>query len=281
MSPGEGEVGDRHRVRELEGRGELVACVALQEEIWGPGFDERVPPSILEVARRTGGVVAGAFGASGKLDAFVFGLTGWVDGGPLHWSDMLGVRPELRDAGLGTRLKAHQRRRCLEQGITRMVWTYDPLEARNGWVNLMKLGAVARRYIRDLYGPGDSPLHRGLGTDRLLVEWELAGPGGSPETRGGRDAEELPRPPRAFSVREGVPEPEEPVRVETLPVRVPVPRDIQALKRSHPEVARAWRRSVRSALEAALESGGVVAGMIRPPDRPVVDLVVRRAASRS
>jgi len=38
---------------------------------------------------------------------------------------------------------------------------------------LNRLGAICREYLPNLYGVTTSPLHRGLATDRLLVEWRL------------------------------------------------------------------------------------------------------------
>ncbi len=160
-------------IRALASSADFEQCLALQERTWGPDFTEAVPPSILRITERTGGTAGGAFDPEGRLVGFVFGLAGIEDGEPIHWSDMLAVRPERRGSGLGRRLKCWQRDRCLERGVTRMYWSYDPLESRNAWLNLGRLGAVAREYVPDMYGAGDSPLHSGIGTDRLIVTWEL------------------------------------------------------------------------------------------------------------
>jgi predicted GNAT superfamily acetyltransferase len=154
---------------------EYVACVDLQEEIWGAGFREQVSAAILMIANKMGGVAAGAFDEEDRLLGFVFGLTGVKDGGLAHWSDMLAVRPELRDLGLGTRLKAFQRELLLERGIGLMHWTFDPLQARNAYVNFAKLGITTREYVENMYGETASPLHR-VGTDRLVARWEIDSP---------------------------------------------------------------------------------------------------------
>ena len=150
---------------------EFRGCVALQEETWGHGFSERVAPAILKVAQILGGVSAGAYAADGSLAGFVFGMTGVRDGETVHWSDMLAVRRGIRDSGLGARLKAYQRQVLLDQGITTMFWTFDPLQSRNAYLNFAKLGIVVREYARDMYGQTDSPLHRGIGTNRFIALW--------------------------------------------------------------------------------------------------------------
>lgn len=250
-----------YRIRPLASRAEWKACVRLQEETWGEGFAERVPTAILGIAARLGGVISGAFDAGGELAGFVFGLTGLEDGAPVHWSDMLAVRAADRGRGLGVALKLHQRERLLAMGVRRVLWTFDPLEALNARLNLTRLGAVARTYVRDMYGESDSPLHRGIGTDRLLVEWVLDSPrvrdrtegtGGGIATHAGDAVPVLAGSQRA----DGLFVPGEPDPGRTEPrLLASIPRSIQEIKAQDPELARAWRAATRAALEPYMEGG--------------------------
>jgi predicted GNAT superfamily acetyltransferase len=52
-------------------------------------------------------------------------------------------------------------------------WTYDPLEIKNAYLNIEKLGAISRRYNINQYGITSSPLQGGLPSDRLIAEWWL------------------------------------------------------------------------------------------------------------
>jgi len=52
-------------------------------------------------------------------------------------------------------------------------WTFDPLVARNAWLNLGKLGAVADRFERAFYGEMTDEINRGDRTDRLVIRWDL------------------------------------------------------------------------------------------------------------
>src|SRR5207302_11387398 len=155
---------------------EFAACVELQRITWGASFSELVPATILMPAARYGGVASGAFDPGGRLVGFVFGISGWHDGKPMHWSDMLGVLPELRNHHLGEQLKHHQRELVLRLGIDTIMWTFDPLESRNAHFNLIRLGATAREYRVNEYGDSISPLHRGIGTDRLVAHWAITSP---------------------------------------------------------------------------------------------------------
>ena len=160
-------------IRPLDSIADYRACVRLQQETWGEGFSEQVPLAILKVSRILGGVATGAFDVQGRLVGFVFGMTGVRHGEMVHWSDMLAVRREWRDLGLGTILKREQRREVMALGVRTMHWTFDPLQSRNAHMNLVRLGAVMREYEIDMYGESGSPLHEGIGTDRFVVTWEM------------------------------------------------------------------------------------------------------------
>jgi predicted GNAT superfamily acetyltransferase len=261
---------DAYTIRSLHTLDDLTACCRLQEEVWGAGFSETAPVSILKATRRLGGVVGGAFDAAGELAGFVFGFTGVEDGRLTHWSHMLAVRAGQRDGGLGRRLKAWQRERCVERDVPRMYWTFDPLESRNGWLNLGRLGVVVREYAEDMYGVSESPLHAGLGTDRCVALWLLDSPrvverlhgrGAPPPSWG--DVQDLPH---AFPVLRGTgpprPGPVGPPDGDDA-VLVPIPADIHGLKAADPELARAWRVATRAALLPRLAGGWEIQELVR------------------
>jgi predicted GNAT superfamily acetyltransferase len=86
---------------------------------------------------------------------------------------MAAVLPEYRDLGVGRELKLAQRADALARGIPRIEWTFDPLQAKNAYFNICRLGVTIRQYLPDFYGTTSSPLHGRLPTDRLLAEWRL------------------------------------------------------------------------------------------------------------
>lgn len=230
------------RIRPLEGHAEMAACVELQRITWGAGFAETVPPAILFVAQRTGGIASGAFASNGTLLGFVFGISGVEDNRLIHWSDMLAVHPDARGLGLGVELKLHQRALLLERGIERVYWTFDPLEARNAHINFRRLGVIARRYMREVYGDTGSDLHAGIGTDRLLAEWEI-GSARVSERLAGRA-----RAPVAGAAR------------------IEVPLDIQVLKTRDPAAALEKRTFTRAAFEDYLGRGWTAVDVERTAD---------------
>ncbi|MGA3082438.1 MAG: GNAT family N-acetyltransferase [Terracidiphilus sp.] len=170
-------------LRACLGRDELEACVQLQIETWGYDASEVFPRKAFLLAQKIGGQVIGAFDTEKSSQLLVGFVLSWpgvkaAAGGPrpyLH-SHMLAVREGYRNRGLGTQLKLEQRRDALARGIRFMQWTFDPLEIKNAYLNLHKLGAIACRYEVDFYGVSSSHLQGGLPTDRLVAEWQLDSP---------------------------------------------------------------------------------------------------------
>ena len=157
------------RCKELE---ELRACVALQKEIWNFTDAELVPLRMFVVAEKVGGQVMGAFDGA-EMVGFALSVPGTRSGHIFLHSHMLAVRADHRDGGLGRKLKMLQREDALARGIELIEWTFDPLEIKNAYLNIEKLGAIARRYNINQYGITSSPLQGGLPSDRLIAEWWL------------------------------------------------------------------------------------------------------------
>jgi predicted GNAT superfamily acetyltransferase len=282
----------KFEIRPLSSREDYEACVDLQDTIWGNprspaergehgtrpdptarpggGFNERVPPAILKLAQRLGGIASGAFDEHGRLLGFVFGMTGVVEGRPVHWSDMLAVLPDVRDRGIGEALKRHQRVQLLARGITLAQWTFDPLEARNAWLNFGRLGVTANQYVRDFYATSDSPIHRAIGTDRLVVDWQLD------SERVTRRLNGLERPPAPEAVahlpiinpmtRNATACAQPDISLDAPGLLLAVPASIQETLRASRKLALEWRYNTRAAFETYLPRGYTVTELVRYSD---------------
>lgn len=157
--------------RELVTHADLLACERVQCAVWGESVPE-ASASLLRAAQHAGALVAGAFVGEG-LVGMVYAFPSFVGGQVGQHSHLLAVLPEARGRGVGRALKWFQRRWCLERGVTFVTWTFDPLRAKNARLNLEHLGASAREYLPDFYGPLGGPLNGDLPSDRLLAEWTL------------------------------------------------------------------------------------------------------------
>jgi predicted GNAT superfamily acetyltransferase len=167
-------------IRKCETLGEMQACFALQKEVWKFADADLIPVRMFVVAAKIGGHVVGAFinnndknNEEDELIGFALAIPGMRNGHYYLHSQMLAVRQQYRNSGMGRRLKLHQREDALARGFELMEWTFDPLEIKNAYLNIGKLGAIARRYYVNQYGITSSPLQGGLPTDRLVAEWWL------------------------------------------------------------------------------------------------------------
>lgn len=263
-------------IRPFASHEDRAQCVALQELTWGKGFTERIPAAMLLVAKKTGGVCAGAFDDDGRMLGFVFGVTGVQDGELMHWSDMLAVHPDAQGQHLGERLKEFQRDHCRALGIRHIYWTYDPLVARNAHLNLSRMGARVQEFVPAMYGEGtNSPLQGDMPTDRFVVAWAVDPTGTAAALcEMPRDAVVVVGADTGVSTAEhaivattgaaAASVPDDLADAEHIAVRVP--RDISALAAADITAARRWRFATRQAFTHYLSRGYRVDGFVADAD---------------
>ncbi len=192
-------------IRQLSTLEEFQAAVDLQETIWGFDKIDLLPLRFFVVASRVGGEVLGAYHGH-RMVGFCLGIPGIKPGNrPYLHSHMMGVLSEYRNTGVGRRLKLRQREDALARGIPLIEWTFDPLELKNAFFNIERLGAIVRRYAVNQYGITGSPLHGGLPTDRCYAEWWVDSPRVrsilAGETREPRPAERIAFPADIARIR--------------------------------------------------------------------------------
>jgi predicted GNAT superfamily acetyltransferase len=151
---------------------EFRKCVEMQKEVWKFDDVDVIPLRMFVVAEKIGGQIIGTFNGD-EMVGFALSIPGTRNGQPYLHSHMLAVRESHRNAGLGRRMKLAQRDDALARGFELIEWTFDPLEIKNAYLNIEKLGAIVRRYTINQYGQSSSPLQGGLPTDRLIAEWWL------------------------------------------------------------------------------------------------------------
>ena len=226
-------------IRALSNGHEFAEAVDLQRRIWNFADIELLPVRLFVVAHKVGGHAFGAYDGS-RMVAFLLAIPGIKQGGLsyLH-SHMLGVLPEYRDRGIGRMLKLRQREDALERGIELVEWTFDPLEIKNAFLNMERLGAIVRRYVENQYGTTSSPLHGGLPTDRCTAEWWVASD-------------------RVKSILAG-----RPADHSSVEERIEVPSEIAQIRKSDPKCAREIQKSIAAQFHRHLDSGLAVIGFER------------------
>jgi predicted GNAT superfamily acetyltransferase len=240
-------------IRPLTSLDDCRRVTRLEKSVWGyTDFEDVVPPPVLIVSIKRGGILLGAFDDSGEMKGFVYSMAALKEGRPTQWSHMLGVAPEARDGGLGAALKLAQREQALRMGIDLIEWTYDPLQAVNAYFNFAKLGVVSEEYEENIYGESSSLLHRGTPTDRLVAQWALSTP--HVERRISASARTAVRDSRvraAVVVNPSTPagewlEPgEAALDIDAARVLVEIPANFTEIQAGHPALALEWRMATR------------------------------------
>ena len=228
--------------RDLHDMAEFRAAEDLQRQVWGEG-DQPDPADLMFVIQAEGGLVGGAW-LDGRLMGYVFGFP--TRDPQVQHSHRLAVLPEARGLGLGIKLKIYQRDWCLQHGITHVRWTFDPLRAVNASLNIHSLGAESDTYLPDYYGEM-AGINAGLGSDRLLVDWDLA-------------SEKV----AALATRKPAP------ASEGTPLPLALPEDVETLARTDPSRLEALRRDLRDQIQRAFAQGQRIIGFDRETRRYIL-----------
>jgi predicted GNAT superfamily acetyltransferase len=219
-------------IRHCHGLREFELCIQVERAVWQSSDIDVVPSPLFVVASEIGGQVLGAFDGD-TLVGFTLAIVGWRKRKPFLHSHMTAVLDAYRDRKIGRRLKLFQRADALSRGIDLIEWTFDPLVARNAHFNFMRLGAIARRYLPNVYGITTSPLHASLPTDRLVAEWHLRSPRVSRTL-----AEKRAAAPASKNA-----------------MRILIPLEIEDLKLSNPERAIEIQADVRAKFMSSFAKG--------------------------
>lgn len=250
-------------IREIDSISEMKALEELQKEVWGWDDLDTMPLMNFIVMKEVGGSLIGAFDRE-KPVGFVFGFVGRDEGKIVFHSHMLAVLPEVREQGIGRKLKLAQRQQALAKGFNCITWTFDPLQSPNAYLNFRRLGVIATKYKVNFYGEEtSSALHRYIGTDRLWVSWFLESARVSRRLECGSNAQPSQADLRKLvslvrAGRDGWPQSQPLDAHVDEQVLIDIPPDIGLLQQQSPQLAVAWRNATRAAFTEALAAGFIV-----------------------
>lgn len=242
------------------------AAVEVLAGVWlrGPG-DEPLKPELVLALAHSGNYVV-CVRREGQIVGAAIGFRGADADGPYLHSHIAGVVARCQGANVGYALKQHQRQWAIEQGLQRVVWTFDPLVARNAYFNVVKLGAQLTTYYVNFYGPMSDGINAGDETDRCLVTWWLD----STAAKLAADGKFAPadivtaRAAGAVDVLRRDPDGGPSLSQTDAPLRLlQAPEDVVALRQERPALALDWRFALREALTTAYADGLAVVGVSR------------------
>ncbi|HIV73875.1 MAG TPA: GNAT family N-acetyltransferase [Candidatus Pseudogracilibacillus intestinigallinarum] len=230
---------------------EMALVKELDRKIWDM---DPVPEHQTITAIKNGGIMLGVF-HEGTLIGFSYSFPGFEHGKVYLCSHMLGIDPLYQSKGIGEKMKWKQRDIAKEKGYDVMKWTYDPLETKNGKLNLTKLNAICHTYVENCYGNMTDKLNKGLPSDRFEVEWHL----NSNYVAEKQQIEvKNATPLNAISWNEANQAVCQPLNDVTETVEMyslHVPKDFQSLKKHDKELALEWRLKTRHLFQTLFANG--------------------------
>ena len=262
-------------IRKLESNEDMRLIQALEQEVWGMN---PIPTHQTYTASTNGGLVIGAFDEQ-EIVGFSYSFPGFANGKTYLCSHMLGVHPNYQLSGIGKILKDEQRKLAKEIGYDLITWTFDPLESRNAYLNMTKLYGICNTYLENCYGEMEDGLNKGLPSDRLQIEWWISS----------ERVEEAWTPQNTSYVRpfavgqseKGYPMIE--VNLENIPldsdgIEVPVPENIQLIKKNEPELALDWRMNIRTVFQTLFGAGYALVGLKKSDEGVHYYQLIKRSA---
>jgi predicted GNAT superfamily acetyltransferase len=236
-------------IREVTSVEELAECVALQKEVFASPDLEISPVRHLIVNQYAGGWTLGAI-AAGKLVGFVLTIPMFRGKRRAFYSHMTAVKGEFQNLQIGARLKWAQRARALQEGVNYIKWTFQPVQARNAFFNIERLGVTINTYMPNFYGTDYSTSAEqneviGLDSDRLYADWQLDSPKVVALSKGEKFAE------------------------RGAPARtVEIPNEWNNLVATNPEKAIAEQARIKQEFQKAFAEGLIVKGFERSEINP-------------
>jgi len=254
---------DGIQIRECTTIDEFDSCIRLQREVFGLPELEVSPRRHFIVSHQAGGWTLGAFVAE-QLVGFVHQMAAVHANTIFGYSHMMAVAREFQNKGVGARLKWGQRERAINEGRNFIKWTWDPMQARNAYFNLNRLGVTVRSYAANFYGTdyAASPMPEGtpppgIDSDRLFAEWQL-------------------QSARVMKLAQGA----APSIAEPAARAIQIPADWTSLCKQDPRGARQEQLRVRTEFQNAFAGGLVCGGFDRSTDQPRYILYERRVSDK-
>ncbi|KYG89680.1 hypothetical protein A0U40_10285 [[Bacillus] sp. KCTC 13219] len=267
-------------IKELTTIEQIEEVRKLEYEIWAVS-SITVHQTIATI--RNGGIVLGAY-LGEELVGFNYSCPGYMDKQVYLYSHMLGVKRNYREQGVGELLKIYLKDMAIERGYRNCRWTFDPLEARSGFLNFSKLRGHSDTYIENCYGEMEDVFNRALSTDRLYVEWQLVD---NDYLRWDAKVEEL--------LDEAKPVVDWNLNVAGLPTLdserkfqkgetfiqdaylLPIPTNFQKIKIESPALAEDWRYKTRHILQEMFEQGYKIIHLMKKDEQISHYLLVKRS----
>lgn len=236
-------------IREVTDKKGIQKVVEFQDDVWNK--KNTTPYPFLVASLHNGGIIIGVF-LKEELVGFCYGFPGFYQNEAYLVSHMMAIKQQIRDGGLGYKMKVKQKELALRQGYKKIIWTFDPLESRNAYLNIAKLGGIVKTYYPNHYGIMNDELNGGLPSDRFVLEWDLKN-----SSVDYVPLEEQIQSCVSWKMVEDIPSPSslETISEQVDYYKIPVPNNIHMIKEKNFMIAEKWRFILRDAFMLLFKKG--------------------------
>ena len=162
-------------IKELVTFEQFEEIAELQEKIWNLSDRDKISTITLKAITMKYplmGLVLGAY-YSNKLIGFVICLPTREPN--TMYGLIMGVLPEFQNSDVGNQLGMKILEIGVRENISKMSWTFEPLESALGHLYLNKWGAIVVRYQKDYYQLKNE-INKNFPLDRFIVDCHLQSP---------------------------------------------------------------------------------------------------------
>lgn len=229
-------------IKELDSFEQFEDLARLQKEIWNLSDRDQISTITLRALSMEYPIMGLMLGAYHKENMIGFVLCTPTRESNTLYGMIMGVLPEYRNFEVGNKLGLKVLEKCTKENISKICWTYDPLDSRLGHLYLNKWGAIAIKYAADYYQLKDE-YNSKIPLDRLIVDCHL---------QSNRVIKKAGKPSESLSLKKALCE--YPIASEhNYPdhpsVLVEIPSDFHQLKQANPDKAIAYRIKTRRIFE--------------------------------
>jgi predicted GNAT superfamily acetyltransferase len=241
------------KIKTLKSVEDLQKTIEIQKSAWGFSDLDMESHHLMTRVQKYGGLVQGLY-LNTLCIGFTFALVAKWEGEYFIYSHMTAVKKEYQGKGYGFLLKKAQRQAVLQMGYDVIRWNFDPIESLNAFFNFHRLGVISTEYERNIYGKGESGLHQGLPTDRLIATWQLNSERviQKMKVRESRIVENIPK--KILGQFQG------------KVAHIEIPKDIRMLKQNDMKKAVGWRMKTRELFKQAFSKKWIARDIVFSAD---------------
>lgn len=159
-------------VKELDSFDQFEELATLQKAIWHLSDRDQISTITLRALSMEYPIMGLMLGAYHNKNMVGFVVCMPTRESSTLYGMIMGVLPEYHNFEVGNKLGRKVLEKCNKENISKICWTFDPLDSRLGYLYLNKWGAIAIKYEPNYYQLKDE-FNSKIPLDRFIVDCHL------------------------------------------------------------------------------------------------------------